>query len=75
MTSRTRKPPLVQTRFPSGEKGNVEARIGEAITPGYRDAIKAKVTPRGVLSLQIPYLANTLMIASIQSGSLSVKPT
>lgn len=34
-----------------------EARIGESITPGYGDAVKAKNTPRGILSLQIPYLA------------------
>ena len=38
-----------------GEKA--EARIGESITPGYGDAVKAKNTPRGILSLQIPYLA------------------
>lgn len=38
-----------------GEK--VEARIGEVIAPGYGDAVKAKTTPRGILSLQIPHLA------------------
>ena len=38
-----------------GEKA--EARIGESITPGYGDVVKAKNTPRGILSLQIPYLA------------------
>ena len=38
-----------------GEKA--EARIGESITPGYGDAVKAKNTPRGILSLQIPHLA------------------
>lgn len=38
-----------------GEKA--EARIGESIIPGYGDAVKAKNTPRGILSLQIPYLA------------------
>lgn len=38
-----------------GEKA--EARIGESITPGYGDVVKTKNTPRGILSLQIPYLA------------------
>ena len=38
-----------------GEK--TEARTGESITPDYGDAVKAKTTPRGILSLQIPHLA------------------
>ena len=35
----------------------VEARPGETVTPCYGDAIKAKTTPRRILSLQIPHLA------------------
>jgi hypothetical protein len=38
-----------------GEKA--EVHIGEPIAPYYGDAIKAKTTPRGILSLQIPHLA------------------
>lgn len=38
-----------------GEKA--EVHIGEPIAPYYGDTIKAKTTPRGILSLQIPHLA------------------
>lgn len=43
-----------------GEKA--EARIGESITPGYGDAVKAKNTPRGSSLFKSPILLNTLTV-------------